>query len=329
MCPNKPILHSSIYKPYLYVCLRQIAASGHTRICCGVTPNSEPHPILNLDIMSNPTKSSMTATRVTNRLSVACAACRYKHHRCDGRKPACSRCVASAKECTYLPSRRRGNPKPRHPTLSSPDEANGDTAQSIFQDHPSGIITGEDAILLNLYYDYFHAAHPCVLPRPHLDLLLGRDTLQLLSRVICYIGSLFSPSISSKERKEYVQSTLAGIRTRERPITGFDVQAVLLYSVAIYWSNEPDNGTALLDEAIKMAVEIGMNRKEFATQHGDNNPVLEESWRRTWWLFYITDAHIAGSTHVFPFRTSSIDKTVDLPCEEHEYEVGVMKSYSL
>lgn len=323
---------SSIYKPYLHVCLREIAASGHTRICCGVTPNSEPHPILNLNIMSNSTKSSMPPARATNRLSVACAACRYKHHRCDGRKPACSRCVASAKECTYLPSRRRGNPKPRHPPLSLPDAANGHPTQSVSQDYLNGGIAEDDtfnSLLLNLYYDYFHAAHPCVLPRPYLDLLLGRDTHQLLSRVICYIGSLFSASISSEERKEDVQSALAGIRTRAQPITGFDVQVVLLYSVAIYWSNEPDNGTALLDEAIQMAVEIGMNRKEFATRHGDNNPVLEESWRRTWWLFYITDAHIAGSTHVFPFRTSSIDKTVNLPCEEHEYEVGVMKSYSL
>lgn len=122
-----------------------------------------------------------------------------------------------------------------------------------------------------------------------------------------------------------MQEALAGIRARVRPITGFDVQAVLLYSIAIYWSNEPEHGTALLDEAIEMAVELGMNRKDFATQHGDGNPVLEESWRRTWWLFYITDAHIAGSTHVFPFRTGNIDKTVDLPCEEHEYESGVME----
>lgn len=305
-------------------------ALGLERVCCGVTPNSQPQLILNLNIMSNSAKPCMPPAKVSNRLSVACTACRYKHHRCDGRKPACSRCVAGAKECTYLPSRRRGNPKPRHPPISSPDEAEADLTQSIFQDHPSGRLTEDDtpnSQLLNLYYNYFHAAHPCVLPRLYLDLFLGRDALQPLFRVICYIGSLFSPSIYSEERKEDVQSALAGIRTRERPITGFDIQAVLLYSVAVYWSNEPEHGTALLDEAIQMAVEIGMNRKEFATQYGNNNPVLEESWRRTWWLFYITDAHIAGSTHVFPFRTSSIDKTVDLPCEEHEYEFGVTKSY--
>lgn len=284
-----------------------------------------------LNTMSSSTESSRAKSRPANRSSAACAVCRYKHHRCDGRRPACTRCVASAKECIYLPSRRRGNPKPRHPRLSLPEIVNGDFAQLGLQTVGSGngnsrIEGGEcpSPLLLDLYYDFFHAAHPCVLPRAYLDLFLARDVLRPLLRVICYIGSLFSVSVSSEERMQDVQEILAGIRARVRPITGFDVQAVLLYSIAIYWSNEPEHGTALLDEAIGMAVELGMNRKDFATQHGDGNPVLEESWRRTWWLFYITDAHIAGSTRVFPFRTSNIDKTVDLPCEEHEYESGVM-----
>ena len=288
-----------------------------------------------LNIMSSSTESPRAPIRPANRSSAACAACRYKHHRCDGRRPACTRCVASAKECIYLPSRRRGNPKPQHPRLSSPEIVNGDSAQIGLHAVDSGngdrngngrIEGGECPIplLLDLYYDFFHAAHPCVLPRAYLHMFPVRDVLRPLFRVICFIGSLFSVSVSSEERMQNVQETLAGIRARVRPITGFDVQAVLLYSIAIYWSNEPEHGTALLDEAIEMAVELGMHRKDFATRHGDGNPVLEESWRRTWWLFYITDAHIAGSTHVFPFRTSNIDKTVDLPCEEHEYESGVM-----
>lgn len=282
--------------------------------------------------MSHSTKPPRAQSRPANRSSAACAACRYKHHRCDGRRPACTRCVANSKECIYLPSRRRGNPNPRHPRFSSPEIVNEDPAQfsleTIGDGSDNGGIVGNECpspLLLNLYYDFFHAAHPCVLPRTYLDLLLTRDALRPLLRVICYIGSLFSLSVSSEERRQDVQEALAGIRARVRPITGFDVQAVLLYSIAIYWSNEPEHGTALLDEAIGMAVELGMNRKDFATQHGDGNPVLEESWRRTWWLFYITDAHIAGSTHVFPFRTGNIDKTVDLPCEEHEYESGVME----
>ncbi|KAJ6091560.1 hypothetical protein N7467_003529 [Penicillium canescens] len=107
-----------------------------------------------------------------------------------------------------------------------------------------------------------------------------------------------------------------------RSLTAFDVQAVLLYSIVVYWCNEPDRGVELLDEAIRMAVSIGMNRKESSQTYGHGDSFLEESLRRTWWVIYITDAHIAGSTHTYPFRTSSIDITTDLPCEEDEYESG-------
>lgn len=245
----------------------------------------------------------------------------------------------------YLPSRRRGNPKPRPASglssglyadggsvtstgnssvsaTASVNGVNGDLGSSIGQN--GGGSTANESTLIGLYYEFFHAAHPCVLPRAHLGLFLSRDAFCPLLRVICYIGSFFSVAVSSEERMQDVQDSLASIRSRARPITGFDAQALLLYSIAVYWSNEPEYGTELLDEAIEMAVELGMNHGDFATRHGEDNPVLEESWRRTWWLFYITDAHIAGSTHSFPFRTTHIEKTVHLPCEEHEYESGVI-----
>lgn len=93
--------------------------------------------------------------------------------------------------------------------------------------------------------------------------------------------------------------------------------------IAIYWCNEPDTGVELLDEAIRLALELGMNRRDFAQENSQNDPILAESWRRTWWQIYITDAHIAGSTHKYPFRCSHIEMTVDLPCEEVHYASGV------
>lgn len=183
-------------------------------------------------------------------------------------------------------------------------------------------------ILLDLYYEFFHAAHPCALPRLHLDENLTKDALHLLVWVICYIGSLFSESVSDELQKN-VEVALMDIRMGSHSVTAFDVQAMLLYSIAVYWCNEAEHGTALLDEAIQLGLGLGMNKKEFAVLHGQKNPVLEESWRRTWWLFYVTDAHIAGSTHTFPFRTSNINITVDLPCEEQDYQSGVMYSCCL
>lgn len=80
-----------------------------------------------------------------------------------------------------------------------------------------------------------------------------------------------------------------------------------------------------------MAVALGMYKKGFARSHIESDSVLEEIWRRTWWLIYITDAHVAflmitGSTHTYPFRTSGIEITTDLPCEEEQYEKGVKQS---
>lgn len=165
-------------------------------------------------------------------------------------------------------------------------------------------------------------------PSLHLDGHLTEDSLHLLVCVICYIGSLFSESVSDELQKN-VEDALIEIQMGSRTITGFDVQGMLLYSIAVYWCNEAQNGTVLLDEAIQLGLKLGMNRKEFAMLHGQNKPVLEESWRRTWWFFYVTDAHIAGSTHTFPFRTSNINITVDLPCEEQEYHYGVTNPYCL
>lgn len=45
-------------------------------------------------------------------------------------------------------------------------------------------------------------------------------------------------------------------------------------------------------------------------------------------MIYLTDAHIAGSTHVFPTQTGDVQMTTDLPCEEEQYESGVSNPQS-
>jgi hypothetical protein len=60
------------------------------------------------------------------------------------------------------------------------------------------------------------------------------------------------------------------------------VQALLLYSIAVYWSNEIERALELLDNAICNALDLGMHLCEFAILNGNGDPVLEECWRRTW-----------------------------------------------
>ncbi|KAM0718769.1 hypothetical protein Q7P37_005840 [Cladosporium fusiforme] len=281
--------------------------------------------------------------RRKTRLSIACESCRYKHFRCDGKKPVCSRCTTSGKECVYPPSRRgnvkeRARRKPiREDTSEFLDFNNAEGSQSGgvasvstpnhgFNLSPdSQTIEGAlDSDLLDLYYEFFHAAHPCALPRRFLTHRLGDDQLQLLVSAIYYIGSLFAGPARSEGRQEPIESALGDFRCGLRTPNGFDVQAVLLYSVAVYWCGEPSTGTALLEEAIRMATSLGINRKQYAIPNSHGDAVLAESWRRTWWQIFIADAHVAGSAHTFSFHTSNIDMTVDLPCEEHEYEAGTI-----
>lgn len=179
--------------------------------------------------------------------------------------------------------------------------------------------------LLQSYYSFFHAAHPCVLPYRFLKrrLTTEPETLQLLVLVMQWIGANFTVADRSISLATRIQEFLASFHARQTRFTGFDVQAVLLFSIAAYWCDEIDHGLRFLDEAIRMALNLGMNQKSFSAQRGQSDPVLEESWRRTWWMIYIADAHMAGSTHTYPLRTTNIPVTVDMPCEEHDYESGV------
>ncbi|OQE11083.1 hypothetical protein PENVUL_c003G02784 [Penicillium vulpinum] len=285
------------------------------------------------------TPSRNKAVRRGTRNSLSCAQCRYKHLRCDGRKPACSRCATNTVECVYPLSRRRGNPKPGKPTLSSPRAVYENTTISLLQTSTissSSSVTTNGEIesssnsmspFLSLYYEFFHEAHPCALPFQVLKTRLNEPKIQPLLQVMCYVGSVFDISCPSQLLESWArraQDSVAEIRSSTRPLTPFDVQAILLYSIAVYWCNETESGAEFLNEAIRMAVALGMNKKEFAQNYPEADSVIEESWRRTWWVIYITDAHIAGSTHIYPFRTSGIEVTTDLPCEEEQYEKGAI-----
>jgi hypothetical protein len=160
-------------------------------------------------------------------------------------------------------------------------------------------------------------------------LITEPETLQLLVLVMQCIGAIFAVGpLSSNSPVTRVEDFLACFRRRQSSFTGFDVQAVLLFSISVYWCDEITQGLKFLDEAIRMALELGMNQKSFSAQYGQKDPVLEESWRRTWWMIYIADAHIAGSTHTYPLRTIHIPVTVDMPCEEYNYESGVSTIWS-
>jgi hypothetical protein len=199
--------------------------------------------------------------------------------------------------------------------------------------HPSTITLGEATFtrtqidqLLSSYYIFFHTAHPCVLPKwkLHLQLVSEPIAAEVLLPVLLYIGSIFLKStIDSAPLAIAARDAFTSAQSRPGPLSPYYLQALLLYAIAVYASNESERGRELVNEVVISALSVGMHRVHYATQHGQGDPVLEESWRRTWWMIYITDAHIAGSTHTFPTQTNEVEITTGLPCEEQQYQSGV------
>ncbi|KAM5350033.1 hypothetical protein ACJ41O_006538 [Fusarium nematophilum] len=100
------------------------------------------------------------------------------------------------------------------------------------------------------------------------------------------------------------------------------VQSRLLYSIALFWHNYKAEAKREMDAAGRLARDLGMFHCRFATEHGGGDSVLTESWRRTWWELYIVDGNYAGTLGTMNFVVLDIEATVDLPCEEDEYESG-------
>jgi hypothetical protein len=78
-----------------------------------------------------------------------------------------------------------------------------------------------------------------------------------------------------------------------------------------------------MDAAVRLGLDLQMYRQDFAAKHGAQDAVLTECWRRTWWMLYMVDGFYAGTLGAMNFITMDVDATVDLPCEEVEYEQGV------
>jgi hypothetical protein len=104
-----------------------------------------------------------------------------------------------------------------------------------------------------------------------------------------YVGSLYAPDISSLEHREIAMSQL---ELPNMPPNGFTVQTLLLTAIALHCDDEMERGREVLDRAIYLALELRMNSREFANMERD--PVLAESWRRTYWGLFVTDSQFAG-----------------------------------
>jgi hypothetical protein len=175
--------------------------------------------------------------------------------------------------------------------------------------------------LLELFFENFWPPYPFVLPLHHLQQrrMKSENGLDELLFVLHYIGSIYAPWTPSEP---YLRTALQALSSPVLAHTPFVVQALLLLALAQYHSNMKQDGQKQLGIAIEIALELGMNQREFAQAYGESNPVLEESWRRTYYMLHITDQHLAIVANSPIYALANIPNMVNLPCDDEHYESG-------
>jgi hypothetical protein len=187
----------------------------------------------------------------------------------------------------------------------------------------------EKDALLDAYYKNFHTLHPFLPPQRHFYRLCQEPSRQLnftpLVAVMRLLGHISHSREWSTTLKDFVETCLL----QTSPTDPIIVQCRLLYSIALFWYDYKDEAKSQMDMAIRLAVNLRMFLQDFAATNGGDDPVLTESWRRTWWMLYLLDAYYAGTLGTMNFEVLDIEATVELPCEESEFASGVGNVYCL
>lgn len=179
--------------------------------------------------------------------------------------------------------------------------------------------------LLELFYENCWPAMPIVLPYHHLQQrrMNENNGLEGLLLVLKYIGSIYAPWTPSEP---YLTAAIHALDSPSLTHTPFAVQALMLLGITQYHMNMKQEGQKRHDLAVSIAIALRMNEKEFAHGYGESNPVLEESWRRTYYMLYVTDQNFAIMSNSLVYTLATISNYVDLPCDDEYYEAGQIPS---
>jgi hypothetical protein len=306
----------------------------------------------------DPSITPSPATETRTRVSLACVPCRSRHSRCDAIHPTCSQCRDTDRICEYVKSRRnrtkfaRSNLHQKSFSEQMQLEQRREEVQEV--QHPPAVQSGGESgfdrepypvpgtvrssasisdvslgprkhsKMLKRYYASFHRAHPVVLPSYAMKLRIHNNehSIRHLLPSMQFIASLYeeAPLNMARDRSR-IEDVVSSIESP--PSDGFTVQALLLIAIATHSNDDFVYARELLDKAVQSALAIGMNTQSFARDNGEGDPVMEESWRRTWWLLYMTDGIFSRIRHCSTFSLHGVRADVDIPCEEALYHAGV------
>ncbi|EWG55445.1 hypothetical protein FVEG_13443 [Fusarium verticillioides 7600] len=179
-----------------------------------------------------------------------------------------------------------------------------------------------DDALVKSYYTNFHHLHPFAPPYKHLVQLsqVSAFNFSPLLASMRLIGHIYDTHKWSEPLSSAAEAQISQLKLSD----AVQVQARLLYSIALFWYTYKTEAKEQMDAAIDVAVKLEMHKQEFAATWGFGDPVMAECWRRTWWMLFIVDASYAGTLGTMNFKTLHVEPTAELPCEETDYESGTI-----
>ncbi|KAJ5371458.1 uncharacterized protein N7496_007550 [Penicillium cataractarum] len=175
---------------------------------------------------------------------------------------------------------------------------------------------GGDGYLLDIYYTYFHSAHP-VLPPLRL-LYRGAQCPVYLEQVMKFIAAHFTPAALPET---YRPTVVTGVRDQLPSVE--KVQAWLLLAIVLHSRNERGEAKECLDAAVDLAFELGLNQATFAEIASNGDPTRAECLRRTWWELFVVEGLLTALGVQQVYRTNLVPPEVPLPCEERIYQDGL------
>lgn len=181
---------------------------------------------------------------------------------------------------------------------------------------------GQDGdALVNLFYANFHAAHPFLVPRA---MFADQNYPPYLRKVVQLIGSQYSGAMSNYALRDVTGAALDEAGRQQEQQGLHLVQARLLFSIALHARNEIKESVSMLAMAVSLALEIGLDKKEYYAKYETQSRIQEESVRRTWWELYVTDGFTAALQRKTSFLCHTAMSDMPLPCDENAYVEGRM-----
>ena len=168
---------------------------------------------------------------------------------------------------------------------------------------------------LSVFYSHFWAAHPFLPPFIYIEEHLDKSEGNGLRSAVNFIGFKYSGETSDSSTMLEAPRSFV-----EYPQNGLSVQTLMLSAICHHMTNNREEAQLALDAAAKIALNIGLDKKSYASDHGGGVPSIEESWRRTWWELYILDIMFAALNQATLFRLKDVHLEVLLPCEEATHQ---------